>query len=270
MIRQSKLNRLSLALAAAMMLVVAGTSQAVVLSYDGFSDADYTVGDVNGQTYAGTGYAAGAWTSNSDFAAGGLTYTNLQTTDGVRVVRNSGEVVGNLAFSRDNNSTDTVYYSFLAQSDSTAGFNGLNIYNGGTENLGVGKNSGSGNFSAFQPNGDIGAPATTLDSDVHLFVVKVEYNAGANNDVSTVWLDPDVTLDEASQAAGSFSVLAAADQNFNQFRLRGNATWNFDEIRFGTTFEDVTPQIPVPEPATASLLALCGMGLAARRRRRLA
>ena len=52
---------------------------------------------------------------------------------------------------------------------------------------------------------------------------------------------------------------------FNQFRMRGSEGWDFDEIRFGMTWDDVTPA--VPEPASG-LLALLGIGLVTHLRRR--
>ncbi|CAN5394256.1 hypothetical protein BH23VER1_BH23VER1_13200 [soil metagenome] len=268
---------------AASLLAVAQEAKAVLLSYDGFAAGDYTAGNLDGQAYAGTGYAAGgAWNTTSQFVVGGLSYPNLMTTEGFHVLRNNGDATGNLDLSAGGpfdsaglvtngavggtGNTGTIYYSFLARQETSGSFAGFNIYNGGTENLGIGKESSRTTFSHFQPNGDIGSPATPLDNETHLFVVRIDYGMAGSDDVATIWLDPDTTLSEAMQDPTISSTTGTDDQAFNQFRLRGNHNWSFDEVRFGTTFDSVTP-IPEPSSAVLGLLATVAFGACMRRRR---
>lgn len=82
---------------------------------------------------------------------------------------------------------------------------------------------------------DTGIP---IDGDVHLFVVRIDYRSG--NDSVTVFFDPDISRNEASQSAiGTYSRDMAFDEF--QFKSQGEAYF-IDELRFGTTWESVTPQ----------------------------
>lgn len=261
---------------------------ATLLFYEGFAAGDYTEGDLNGQPTVGAGYAAGGtWNTASQFISGGLTAPGLATTDGFRLSRSDGEVIGNFDTSAGGTFgtagligsngliggtgvTASIYFSILGNRTDTqaASFAGFNIYNGGDEGVGVGEVAGS-DYSWLQGggNGAIGSPGTPLaPGETHLFVIRLDYDA-ANPLSATVWLDPDTSLAEGAQAAGISTDIAAAKpvDGFDSFRLRGSRVWEFDEIRIGTTWADVTP---VPEPS-GPLLALVGVaGLLLHRRRR--
>ena len=111
----------------------------------------------------------------------------------------------------------------------------------------------------------------TADTAVHLFVVEFNLSATAGGDSVTVWLDP--TLGAGDPSGGvtvsgqniAFDRLATSD--YASTGSTGNSgAW--DNIRFGTTFNDVTIAA-VPEPTT--LAPLCGIvGLALWFRRRSA
>lgn len=257
------------------------SASASLLFYEGFAAGDYTAGDIDGQPTVGAGYAAGGtWNTTSQFVDGGLTAPGLATTDGVRLSRSNGEVIANFDTSPTGTFgaagligsndliggagvTATIYFSILANRDDTqdASFAGFNIYNGGDEGLGVGEVAGS-DYSWLQGggNGAIGTPGTPLaPGETHLFVFKLEYDA-VNPVSAMVWLDPDTSLLEGEQDAAISSVVAAAKpiDGFDSFRMRGSRTWEFDEIRIGTTWEDVTP---IPEPSGTLLGALGLAGL---------
>jgi hypothetical protein len=90
-----------------------------------------------------------------------------------------------------------------------------------------------------------GAPLL-VDTTPRLFVAKITYHAYANDDL-TVWMDP-VREHGDSQGAAVCMYAAAglADLSFNAYALRaGNDPadngWDFDEVRFATTFEGALP-----------------------------
>lgn len=84
-------------------------------------------------------------------------------------------------------------------------------------------------------------------------------------DGATVGTGADQVTGRASETVASGS-RSFADGNAFQFAAQGSPsiTIRYDEVRFGQSFEDVTP---IPEPAIGSLLALSAVGLLARRRR---
>jgi hypothetical protein len=101
------------------------------------------------------------------------------------------------------------------------------------------------------------------NATVNLFVVKFDLSAAAGADNITVWLNP--TLGAGDPSGGmavtgtdmTFDTLGIADYAAN------SAKW--DEIRWGTSFNDVTTA-PIPEPS-ATILGGLGMLALLRRRR---
>jgi len=281
-------------------LLAAQPAHAVLLSYDGF-DAGYTAGIVNGQAYRGTGYnPGGTWNTNSTFEAGGLTHPTLLTTDGFRARRSDSDMVGvlnkagggpfdsaGLVGSNGNiggtDASGTLYFSFLARDDDGlgGGWAGFNLWANGEEEFGLGNPGTPDYYGIYHQSSDgvtnnqepaIGTPATQINGDTRLFVVRVDYAANAR-DSYTAWLDPDPALGELLQnpniMVAGFTNTDDNDDGFGEFHFRGDNVWEFDEVRFGTTWEDVTPTI-IPEPS-AGFLALIGVGLGAlllRRRRK--
>ncbi len=83
-----------------------------------------------------------------------------------------------------------------------------------------------------------------MDNETHLMVARIEFKANAS-DVITVWMDPELGLPETSQnLSGVYTATATGDFSFDRLFLRGgNATrqFEYDEIRMGTSWNDVTP-----------------------------
>ncbi len=283
-------------LACTLCLALPATSYSQVLLYDGFSGTDYSAGPAAGVPYGGigSGYATGGAWNNNEFAEGGLEWSDangvpLKTTAGVHVVRTDADMEANLDTSSggifdavglvDNeaiggpNVSGTLYYSFLGREidgngNGWAGFNLWNNAGGGDEHLGVGNGGGPDDYVSFHH--DSGEPPITdppvpIDGDVHLFVVRGDYASGP--DAYTVWLDPDLLAGEAGQSPDISDMVGTRGEDgdgFNQFRMRGSEGWDFDEVRFGMTWDDVTP---IPEPSTC-LLMIAGISAVVMQLRR--
>lgn len=166
---------------------------------------------------------------------------------------------------------DTLYYSFLIQFDTDGGRNGI-PFNGPIVSM---RSFDNGNSVKFALRGDNGAGgggtndgtdsalliradsvdvrgSSELDkNDTTYFVVaKLQGDATFNSSNSitgtmTVYLDPDPSAAEGAAAVYATSTEAATDYRFIRwFALdtdNNNADYFIDEIRIGTTWEDVTP-----------------------------
>ncbi len=278
---------------------------AAPLLYDGFSG--YTAGAMAGQVTPAVGYASGgSWVSLagtvSASPSSGLTYSQgslqLVTSGGLAETAVAGfngvkallDVSPAGPFAQaglvdggkigGTNVSGTLYYSFLAKvlatdlPDGSNDFAGFQLYNGGSEGLGVGNNWNAWAFSTFGPGGegDLVRPSDNtyllVDSATHLFVVKIQFNAGGNDDM-TIYMDPSLADVEANQPNTVWRRSATGNAMFDGIALRSGSSnndnsWQFDEVRFGTSWNDV---VVVPEPAGLGLAAIGALGLLARRRR---
>ncbi len=164
-----------------------------------------------------------------------------------------GENLPGMSVTRDASATGTLYLRF--QVDPTSDFNDENYYAGlqlfqgpSTERLGIGNAFGAFAYSAFAATpGEVDFNSATPEpgfsfqfvrnTDSTTFVVRIDYNANAADDV-TVWLDPDPALTEAEQPA-NLRTTFTADATFDEIRLReglGDAGWTFSRIRIDTDF----------------------------------
>ena len=124
---------------------------------------------------------------------------------------------------------------------------GLSLTRGATEVLSIGANGASQPVGAWVLTPNLGTAAGETQilphgSAVHLFVVKMEFNAGAER--VTVWGDPDI---RGSAPAGGTQVVNAAfpDFTFDGVKLQSgqnDAVPVFDNLRIGTSFASVTRQ----------------------------
>ena len=291
-----------LAAAACGLIALAGmTANAGLLSSESFSG--YTVGtQVTADTPSPTvaGYT-GNWTAvdyggvHPTTTAGSLAYggAGYAVTPGNNIAvptysggigyNNSGRMYRLLDSTTTvtSSTVGTIYLSWLYQSGQQGGattYQMLDLYNGGTADnqrtftAGLTQNGGnSGSQYDFGVNEGYHSTGVTADTAVHLFVVEFNLSATAGGDSVTVWLDP--TLGAGDPSGGvtvsgqniAFDRLAISD--YASTGSTGNSgAW--DNIRFGTTFNDVTIAA-VPEPTT--LAPLCGIvGLALWFRRRSA
>ena len=222
------------------------------------------------------GWAVGA-SFNSSVSATGLAYSdgsNNLVTDGGSIFAAANSRVGRgLSAPATSSTTSTLYMSLLFQLDGTVGYNAFEMHDGGfadtdrTIQLGVGgagePATNAGDFGLKVNNSSI-ADLGTADNNTNLFVVKFNFSNTGSGDSLSVWRNP--TLGGAEPTADA--TLSGFDLTFDRTTIArfGNGTTNLDELRFGTSFADVTP---IPEPSSALLIFLASvLGVASRRRRR--
>ena len=117
----------------------------------------------------------------------------------------------------------------------------------------------------------------------HLVVFGLQMISGANNDIASLWIDPDASSFGAVNApTATITSSSGIDATqVNRFRLLQNSNGqagiygktggtaglqSVDELRIGTTWADVV--VAVPEPSTYALLTGIMAALVIARRRR--
>ena len=236
--------------------------------------------------YAGAGAAVNA---PPGMASGGLSYPDLAPSTGNSVLFDMTKLgSARIQVTPAAISSDTVYWSGLLQVNSigtlTTGANGMllggfnNTAGAGTlpttvnavlrirqdtsdptaYHIGTAMNSGTAAGNIQFDN------VTPYAAGQTVFVVgSYEFVAGTFNDVARMWINPNsadfgaasppsatLTSVPGGSAAELTSVLTFNLRNVNSVGL---PTLQFDELRVGTTWADVTP---VPEPAATGLLGL--------------
>lgn len=281
-----------------MLALLAGgalSAQATLLSYEGFSG--YTVGSTlpSDTPSPATGGYTGDWTAvdfgtaQAQTLSGSLSYGGAGyaagTGDHVGVLNTAGGEIESGNSGRTyrlldgtvqvtGSSSGTLYLSWLFQSGQETGattYQMLDLYNSSTADAnrtftaGLTFNGGNdGNHYVFGVNEAYSNTGVAADTAVHLFVAKFDLSTTAASDSVTVWLDP--TLGAGDPTGGT--TVSGQDIVFDRLSFSdydGNsAAW--DEVRFGTTFDDVTIAA-IPEPATIGLVGIFGAGMLFVRRR---
>ncbi|HTL73540.1 MAG TPA: autotransporter-associated beta strand repeat-containing protein [bacterium] len=206
-------------------------------------------------SYGGAGYAAGS--------ADHIGVLN-NTVSGEINAANSGRIYRLLdsSLAVTGSTTGVRYLSWLFQSGQETGattYQMLELFNGDTADAhrtftaGLTQNGGnSGSEYDFGVNEAYTSTGVAADTAVHLFVVKLDLNATAGSDNVTVWIDPTLGAGEPS---GGFTV-SGQDIVFDRLAISdydGNSA-NWDEIRWGTTFDSVTITAPPVAPTVAAVV----------------
>lgn len=183
----------------------------------------------------------------------------------------AGWYIGSTGFS---NSASVFYISFLIQFDTDGGRNGI-PYNGpivGTRSFDSGNggryairgdagggsggtNTGTDSALILRANSSASDVAGTVELDkndtTYFIVMKCEaatsFGTNPTNGTLTVYLDPDPYLSEGVATVYQTTTENNAYANLRWLTLEtdtGNSDYFIDEIRIGSTWEDVTPTKP--------------------------
>lgn len=203
----------------------------------------------------------------------GLTYSTLSVTGASRAfsniqggfsggpISNNGTYFISFLYNAATNQNGRVGLTLMANFVQDGNGNGT-----GTEVAEIGQNLGffnilTGNYgsgTAFQNM----STGIATNGNTHLVVIGVNTNSTNNTSSISFYLDPITSIAPSPTLVYSAGLPAF---HLNNIRAFGSATW--DEFRVGSTFADVTPGLPVPEPSTA-LLSSLGLGFVLRRRRK--
>ncbi len=250
---------------AAVAMCVAGQAQAIEID---FNLSDYTVGDITGQTgwTASGGVDAAAGASWETWATANVVDDNLGTAgsetsaNAIATVNTAAAWQSNWARLAVGGVSDSAWTlsgivqfdgEFAVEEPGRMTWFGLQLYDGGTEKFAIGKGGGDTTYTLFGNASADSGVAVVPGEAVHL---KAEY------DGSSVKMYVDGVLEATDTAPGDLSGIDTL------YIRTGSGFLGAPAPEAGTFSADNISLIP--EPATMSLLALGGIGVLIRRRRR--
>ena len=269
---KSEMIKRSLALLLVSLFAVA-TSEATLLAYEGF---DYSVGSLNGQGSVGDGWAA-AWSSsaNYDVVANSLAMANLPfATTGGSII---GHNTANRYFDGIDFSQDAVYYaSFIMQRSGWGAADGGGEwfdFHFRTRAYARAAAAGISSGEEFETI-ELGSAARAGDAattNPYFLVTKIVAHATTADEIYLKAYSASDTVD-LSEPAGWTVIGGTEDLDLLADMVTlwagtdddGDGLYQaaIDEIRIGTTWNDV-----IPEPSALGLMAVVGGGLVFIRKR---
>lgn len=252
-------------------LFMSSVTKAAVIYADSF---DYTVGTA--LIDSASWDPANAGTAPS-IASGSLSISGLASS-GNKVSIGSGNIQEAIASLGSSTNSGTVFFSFqvslTAQPTtttysfalSTAGTSYSTVVwlqaSGSGYNVGL-SNRSSGVTPTYDPS------VISLNTTIFL-VGSYTFNGAAGDDTSALWINPSSATFGGSAPTATLTSSGGTDMStINQFLIRGTSgspSSEFDELKIGTSYADVTTVV-VPE-ASSLMFSLVGMaGLFSRRRR---
>jgi hypothetical protein len=234
-------------------LALAVPAHAALIAYNGFDGAPSGfASDFASSNTAGLVYSAGGNTLTT--SGGAIT----GTTDSLGVLTSG--------------LTGTVWMSFLVQYTASpfVSFARVQLQNGGAEmfQLAVDRD-GSDTFFMSRRAGAGGNINTStgvaiVEDQTFLVVGRLNFTSQA----ADFWVNPTLSLSDPTSPQATFSTTGLAVDRINLV-FNGSTAVTFDEVRVGTTFNDVTPFSAIPEPSSfAALAGLATLGCVGLRRRR--
>jgi len=255
-------------------LVLAGAAltRAALISYDG---ATYAPGTALDGLTGGTSWAS-AWSGTNSIRAGSLAYTNnsaLLVTEGNAFLIEGSTNLNTSAFrTLETNGFDTlttnindvtyfgsggaiVWLSFLARDDDGSPadtYAGVQLYQ---DDLDVGligrrwnsKKWGGYLYGAFGSSSDIIAS----NAATALIVAQIQSRSSSQTNWDSwvkLYINPSLDAFDPNAFDWQFYGGGGNQLHFNRIALRGNAHMTIDELRLGTSYEDVLPITwPAPE-----------------------
>ena len=188
---------------------------------------------------------SGAWDSGSnDLNALGSTYSSggeLVTSGGKAIIKENTPSFRSLPATY---SSGTYWISFLARSSNPGtNWGGLSLFDSGNERLFFGQRFNGTNWGVERSGGS-GANSSVGTGNTTLIVAKIVLQSGADN--VFLWFNPALNNLPLDSAATQF--LNVPDFSFNRIRLQhglgAGQTLEIDEIRFGSSYAQVTPVVP--------------------------
>ena len=255
-----------LVIAGITLAVAAQTVQATLLAQDEFLYA--TNSQIIGQGSNNNWPTAGrTWTgaTTAIMETGDLTYSNLAVSGNSVEVQGNDQGIFRALGTTNSTAGKSLWFSALMQVDQSVGnrYAGVSLFLGATEKFFFGQRNLSPywGMEAWNTGLKINTSITTVSNATGFLVVQLDSTAGKIN----LWVNPTSLGGSAPTATATLSL---TDFSFDTFRIQSGGTekLDVDELRFGTTYADVTP-LTIPEPATISLIAFIGgLSLLIRRR----
>jgi hypothetical protein len=272
-----------------LLVAVSSAAHAVLISADSFlvganpAAGEYTATQITGQSPTALGFT-GSWlngTAAATVTPAGLSYPGLETSGGALLAASGGSREGRLLANPVTASTSgTFYLSLLLKlSNATGGnYKAFEMHNGGftdatQRSLQIGQGgtgtdfNGTTNFGLrLFSNDTFRVDLGLADTNVNLFVVRVDLSTTNNADVITVYRNPSSLTTEPAVPNGTLTNfnLTLDRASAGNFQANGDSI-TIDEVRIGDSYTSVLPLVPEP---SASIAVLLGSALGVARRRR--
>jgi pectate disaccharide-lyase len=243
----------------------------VALAYDVRAAVYYTDHFAYGAGNLGTVGSSGGWqnsnvgvTVSSNSLDG--TALGLPASSANKVTTTTGSSSGTYNQFNAGIVSGSVYYSFLLRVNSTSG-----LTSGGQVITGLIRNGSQSSYyvdAMLRLNGaniELGLAKLRAVTNwygtplvvgtTYLIVVEYGFVSGSNNDVVSLWVNP---VTGGSEPGADVSFSSGGDGNnstgIGRCYIYGGASVDLDEVRIGSTWEDVTPSGgPPPPPAVPSI-----------------
>lgn len=233
---------------------------------DSFSTGIYHLGPLVGQAAPATGFT-GQWLAayggagSPDVIATGLGYSDganaMLVGEGAIEYGSDGRAGRLLAQPYTNLTSGSVYFSILMKVNAVLpDYRGFELHQGGfddgsnrvlqivTGEPGAGATDSSYVLRLFNNTADFVVDLGESDTEVNLFVGRIDFATLAGADALTIWRNPEDLKSEANSTSdGGLSNFDLRFDRASFARFGGADRLQFDEVRFGTSWSDVTTVI---------------------------